>query len=343
MIRDLEAPPGLIGHALTSPAELDLPALVDLIDAAWREDYGQRTRPSYDEQFVRWLTTGPEWVATRLSTDDGELVGFELALERALYCADGELRVFYPMLLAVTPPRRRQGLGQWLIDNLHAQACERGADLLVSTFEAGRSGSPTVERSVSRANGWSFRRFHQPGTWLRRLDVDPPVRSQTKVLVTRIAAGEAEVLALDAELRIYGAAFGLKGSFAAQYLSPRWSDAGVLSCAFEDGNRCCVLYRLVRLVRGSAHARLSGQIQAMHGPGCTASQLRAAIVEACVDFRERGCFAATLLDHGTMTADDLGSIGFVPTESAIAFFARGPSAQVARLESARPPFWLDSL
>jgi ribosomal protein S18 acetylase RimI-like enzyme len=121
MLQALATRNGLTSYAVTAVEDLDLPALLAMMDEAWQMDYRDQVRLAFDEAFLRWLMVEPVWVGILLCTPAGTPVGFEMALERTLYGQQQPFRAYYPTVFTVSARHRRRGLGRWLLEELNHQ------------------------------------------------------------------------------------------------------------------------------------------------------------------------------------------------------------------------------
>ena len=87
------------------------------------------------------------WVGILVCTEAGQPVGFELALERTLFCRQTPLRAYYASVFTVSAQHRRRGIGRWLLEGINQVVFEeRNADLVFSTFEM--TGSIAADGTV---------------------------------------------------------------------------------------------------------------------------------------------------------------------------------------------------
>lgn len=365
MLRALESRQGLTSYAVTSIDDLDLPVLVALLDEAWQADYPQQARVAFDEPYLRWLLGDPEpdWVGVLLCTPAGRPVGFEVALERTLYCRQQAFRAYYATLFGVSPTQRRRGLGRWLIETLsHLVFAERGADLIFATFHAQHGGLRASQSTYDRNPDWGARSFPPNSIWGQRLGTVAVSDSSTNrafpvtrvvcpagaTALTPVADGDGlavpalpSVAVVNETLRAqYQMAFGLGGTFRAQYLSPGASDAGVFW--FEaDRAQCAISFHVSPVARDAQTVGLLGQIQTVHAARCTPEHLRQALHHVCQFFRERQCYGATILDQGVVPHEVLEAVRFRPTHDRRIFVVRGPGAILAPFAEVSPPYCLD--
>ncbi|MCZ6874534.1 MAG: GNAT family N-acetyltransferase, partial [bacterium] len=174
MLHRLDSREGLTRYAITSIADLDLPALLALMAEAWQADYTDHVRPDFNQAFLRRMMADSTWVGILVCTEAGQPVGFELALQRTLYCRQVPLRTYYATVFTVSAQHRRRGIGQWLLAGINQLVFEeQQADLIFSTFHHGHAGSPTVQSTFDRIPDWGVNRFYSTPIWSRRLDREP--------------------------------------------------------------------------------------------------------------------------------------------------------------------------
>jgi GNAT superfamily N-acetyltransferase len=127
------------------------------------------------------------WVGMLVGTEAGQPVGFELALERTLYCRQVPLRAYYATLFTVSAQYRRRGIGRWLLEGINQLVFEaQQAALIFSTFHHGHAGSPTVQSTFERILDWGVQRFYTTPIWSRRLDREPLPALPEPLSVTRV-------------------------------------------------------------------------------------------------------------------------------------------------------------
>ncbi|MCP4605263.1 MAG: hypothetical protein GY847_32890 [Proteobacteria bacterium] len=362
MLQPLDSRDGLTLYAITSIADLDFAALLTLMEEAWQADYTDHVRPDFNEAFLRRMMAGSTWVGILVGTDTGQPVGFELALERTLYCRQAPLRAYYATVFTVSSQHRRRGIGQWILEGInHLLFEEQQADLIFSTFHHGQAGSPTVQSTFNRIPDWGVNRFHTTPVWSRRLDRNPLPPLKEPVSVTRVvwpanhaewtaeadpaASAEITLPTLDAftqTLRTqYEVAFGLEGSFRSQYLLPGAPDAGTLWYDLGQGTVCCANFYITPLAVNDRHLRPAGAIQGLHTEACTPVHLERVLRHLAQVLREHGCFTMTLYDLGMIPYELLHRLGFRPSEDRYAYTVRGPRHAIEQFATVKPPFFID--
>lgn len=361
MLRTLDSQNGLTRYAITSIDDLDFPAVLALIAEAWQADYVDHVRPDFTEAFLRRLMTDATWVGIMVCTDTGQPVGFELALERILYCRQQPLRAYYATVFTVSSHYRRQGLGRWVLEGInHLVFEEQQADLIFSTFHQGHAGSPTVQATFDRIPDGGVHRFHTMPFWSRRLDREPfppltrplsvtPVvlpKDGTEFVPHASAAAThttlPSVAAFTQAVRAqYDVAFGLDASFRTLYLHPDASDAGTLWYDLGQGASCCVSYYVTPLIVNDHPLNPVGQIHSVHAQDCTPAHLEHVLHHLGLFFHEQGCFAISLCDEGVIPPDVLRQLGFHPSDDQYVFAVRGPRRAIESFTTVQPPFFLD--
>jgi hypothetical protein len=335
------------GHRLFevgSYADLDLDTLVPMLDRAWRLDYAGAARLDFDGAVLRKMMRDPWWVAVLAVDGDGKPSAFELALERTLYVKGRTLHAFYASVLTVSADHRSQGLGRLVLGGINRLVfAERGADVIVSTFHEGHSGSPAVQSTFDRIPGWGVVRFHRTPIWSRRLDRDPlpPLDPAPAVEALEPATGRGTPLdlgALEAQIRAaFSASFALSESLGAQYLAPEDGTSGLL--LYQEDALCG--FNILPMAIEDHRLRPVGQLQLLHAPGASEERIGTIVHHLATVLAARGCFVMTALEMGVVTRAVLEQLGFAPTDTAIAFAARGPKRNLEPFEDLRPPFFLD--
>jgi GNAT superfamily N-acetyltransferase len=360
MLQSLDSRDGLTRYAITSIADLDLPALLALMAEAWQADYTDHVRPDFTEAFLRRLMTGTTWVGVLVCTAGGQPVGFELALARTLYCRQTPLQAYYASVFTVSAQHRRRGIGRWLLEGINQMVFEeQHADLIFSTFHQGHAGSPTVQSTFDQIPDWGVHRFHTSPAWSRRLDREPLPPLTEPLAVTRVVrpADQAEwippadnttaitlpsIEAFTHTLRThYDVAFGLDGSFRTQYLLPDAPDAGTLWYDLGQGAVCCASYYATPLIVNERHLRPVGAIHSLHAAQCTPAHLEQVLRHLGQLFLDQGCFAMSLYDLGVIPPALLQHLGFRPSKDRYAYAVRGPRRIIDPFTTVQPPFFLD--
>lgn len=360
MLQPLDSRDGLTRYAVTSIADLDFPALLALMTEAWQADYTEQVRPDFNEAFLRRMMGGTTWVGVMVCTEAGQPVGFELALERTLYCRQTPLRAYYASVFTVSAQQRRRGIGRWLLQGINQLVFEQQqADLIFSTFHHGHAGSPTVQATFDPIPDWGVQRFYTTPIWSRRLDRDPLPALTEPPAVTRVVwpadqaawtthaepAADLTLPSLDAfthTLRSqYDVAFGLDASFRTMYLLPDAPDAGMLWYDLGQGAVCCASYYLTPLIVNDRRLRPVGVIQALHTQHCTPAQLERVLLHLAQWFLDHGCFAMSLYELGVIPPALLQHLTFKPSEDRYVFAVRGPRRAIEPFTTVQPPFFID--
>jgi GNAT superfamily N-acetyltransferase len=362
MLQALDSYRRMTCYAATSVNDLELPALLTLLEEAWQADYRDRERITLDEAFLRWLMAEPVWVGLLVCTDEGQPVGFELALKRTLYCHQQPLQAYYNTLFTVSSQHRRRGLGRWMLHCInHLLFEERGADVVVAAFHPGHAGLPTVQSAHERLPGWGIKLFHAACIWGRRLDGHPLPAIEPPPAAIRIAlqadapyftplSSEGTpaswslptVAALTERLRTcHQVAFGLEGSFQTRYLRPGAPHAGTFWYDFGQGAQCSISFDMVALRRNEHCVGLLGRLQTVYAHHCAPEHLSRALHWLCCFFQDQGCCLVGLLDHGVIPHEVLRALSFRPTGEKRVFAVRGPQAAIRAFETVYPPYFID--
>lgn len=333
-----------------------------MIDRAWRVDYVDQPRLAFSETVLRKFAPGRWWVAVLACASDGSPVGFELALERRLCLREKVLRAYYASVFTVSADHRRQGLGRFILEGINRLVFEEhGGDLILSTFQEGHAGSPTVQSTFDRIADWGVVRFHRSEIWARRLDRDLPAPPQPAPRVVRLErsdddapAGLRVAATADAVIDVprletidrllrneFTTSFELSASLAARYLRPGDEASGTLFYDLGSGRFALVCFNILPMAINERRLRPIGQLQLLLAPGCSEDEIERVVRHLALDLAERGCFALTLVDLGMVPRSALEGVGLVATEDRIAFAARGPRSTIEAFERLRPPFFLD--
>jgi GNAT superfamily N-acetyltransferase len=362
MLRPLDSRDGLTRYVIASIADLDFPALLALMAEAWQADYRDHVRPDFTEAFLRRMMVGATWVGVLVCTEAGQPVGFELALERTLYCRQAPLRAYYATVFTVSAHQRRRGIGRWLLEGINRLAFEEHqADLVFSTFHLGHAGSPTVQATFDRIPDWAVHRFHTTPIWSRRLDREPLQPLTEPIAVTRVvwpadhaewithpdpaAAADIRLPTLDAfthSIRTqYAVAFGLDASFRTQYLLPDAPEAGTLWYDPGPGAACCASFSITPLTVNERRLRPAGVVQSLHTEACTPAHLERVLRHLAQVFLDHGCFAMSLYDLGVVPPALLHRLGFHPSADRYTYAVRGPRRTIEPFTTVQPPFFID--
>ncbi len=114
--------------AIRSASEVEIPALRALAEQIWRVSYAEMITPAQIDYMLEWMY-GPETIAREMAEGvvwetawlDGEMVGFHSC---TLDAPEQRLKLNKLYLL---PELQGSGLGQQLIERVHALAAQRGA------------------------------------------------------------------------------------------------------------------------------------------------------------------------------------------------------------------------
>jgi hypothetical protein len=127
MLRAFATHQGFQRFVCSAVTDLDVPALLALLQEAWQADSMDQVRPDFTEAFLRRLMAEQEWVGILVCTPAGQPIGFELALPRTLYCRQQPLRAYYATVFTVSSHYRRLGLdGSFRTQYLQPDATDAG-------------------------------------------------------------------------------------------------------------------------------------------------------------------------------------------------------------------------
>ena len=359
-LRTLDSRDGLTRQVVTSTSDFELAALASLMREAWAADYVDSLRLDFNEDHLHHMMTGSAWFAVLVTADDGHPVGFEIAMQRTLYCREQQLQVFLASAFAVSSRQRRRGIGRWVLEGINQVAFEeRGADLLFSSFHHGAAGSPTVQATFDRIEGFAVNRFHTFPSWGRRIDKEPLPPMEAPVSVARLQhsagdsnwearaqAGSGSVSVPDLDLFTqtvrarYDVAYAPQASFRDYFLDANSCEAGALWYDFGEGATCFVCYSLTPLIVNERVLRPTGMIHAVHAENCQPAHFEQLLVHLAHRFLEQGCFAMTLYDVGIFPHDVLKKLG-LQSDDRFYYAVRGPREVIDRFSEVSPPFFLD--
>lgn len=322
--------------------------LQQLVGAAWDHDYADEAVYRFDERELDWLL--PPGHAFGVLARDGQdrLVGCELAFRRTVRLWGRTYRAYYVTLLTAHPDLRGQGVGQRVLHHLTREALQvRDAELLVSTFDAGHAGLPTVTRSLrpaGREDGtpalslritapirfWGWTRDvaladrYEPLRGVQRLALRPAALRLVQVKPAALAEG-TRILARGREGSVFAgtpAVFGFDGShsLAAMYAS---EVADTLTIAVGARARCQVAYQLRSLTRPGLPAQPVGQIQLVTAPGASPLQVAEALRLVNNLLIEAGCLMTIIAPAAMVSPISLLRAGFFPIDRRIRLALRG--------------------
>ena len=293
------------------------------------------------------LMLGSHWAGVLVQAPNGDPVGFELALERTLQVRDKNLRAFYVTALTVSAEHRGRGLGRLVLEGINQLVFDKcGADLILSTFHEGHSGSPAVQSTFDRIEGFCVHRFHQSPVYSRRLDKDPlPQLEQPPRAKPLNDPTQAETI--EVHLREhFEVSFALEASLASQYLQARNISSGFwrydLPADKGDSEAPLLIgWNLLPMAYNERDLPPIGQLQFLFAPDRSAATIERALHDAATRLHKKGCFAVSVLDMGTAPISVLERLGFAATETLVTFAARGPIETIDTLEGVSPPFFYD--
>jgi hypothetical protein len=183
---------------------------------------------------------------------------------------------------------------------------------------------------------WSRRLDHTS----RRLDKNPLPPLERRPPFVRASAGDAAALD-DLVAGECAVAFTFSQSLSAHYLDRDSPTSGLLRYDLGSGTTGLAGWNVLPMAINDRRLRPIGQLQLVLAPGATDAQIETMVHDVALFLAERGCFAMTLLDLGVVPRGVLDHLGFVATETLIAFAARGPKTTLEAFAGLRPPFFLD--
>jgi GNAT superfamily N-acetyltransferase len=345
----------------------DLVGICALVGRAWSPDYGDRSVLRFDMDYLRWLLGGRRWFGIEVRDAADLLVGCEVALERRIIWARRALCGYYATLLMVAPDHRGRGIAQGILRHLTAEALDRRrADVIVSAFDAGSAGCPTVERSVAGARGDLSLRLSPPlKVWacsadLREVDRYEPLSGAMRAALWpgvrrllefeprgadgRLAASPSTLDEAAAAIACHGGfGFELSGSPTAQYAHRDGGAAGTLRLEFGGAAAVYVAWHVAPIARPGLPDRPIGTIQFAIPDRATPRNQACALRHVNRLLLRQGCLATIILDAGMISRRVLWRSGFRPTPRRIRFAVRGRTRRLSVFPRFSGPFGLDLL
>jgi GNAT superfamily N-acetyltransferase len=355
---------GYIYHKFDAASRPDWAALEQLVGRAWGRDYTEKAVICFNNHYLDWLLQDDRWFGIQVTDRHGRLVGCEVALERQVVWNGRRLRGYYVTLLSVDPDHRGRGIAQRILRHLTEVALdERQADVLVSSFDAGAAGRPTVQKSVARVQGEIDLRISSPiSMWACTADLREVDQYEPMIGLSRIALwpglhwllgfsprpDEPGLTAHAASLddvadpcSDFG--FGLTGGPALMYRSRTDNRAGTLRFSFADRERVTISWHMVTLSKFGLPDRPLGMVQFVLPEAASGRNLVLALRHVNRFLLGQGCIATTILDTGMVSRGRLWQAGFRPTPRRIHFAVRGWSAKMAELGEFPRPLSVDLL
>ena len=352
---------------VSSVDDLELDSLLPMIDEAWMHDYADEPRLDFNEAVLRKFLYGQTWAAVLARASDGAPVGFELAMERILRVGEQTLKAYYVSILTVSAQHRRKGLGRFVLEGINQLVFEeRAGDLILSTFHEGHAGSPAVQSTFDLIPDWGVARFHTGTIWSRRLDRDPLpplapppqcVRLEMvgvspeqglRAMPEEASSSSREELAIPDAAAIDAAtsaacsvSFAFRASLSSQYLRGSNEASGTLLFDFGSGKLCFACFNILPMMINERPLRPVGQLQLLLAHDHEEDQIEAVVHQLALYLTERGCFAMSLVDTGSVPRAALERLGFRATDDRITFAARGPNTTIQAFEGMQPPFFVD--
>ena len=351
-------------NAATNPP---MSQILDLVDRAWSHDYRGRAIIQFDEAYLDWLTAGNDWFGIAARDGDGNLVGMELALGRNLNWNGHLLKSFYVTLLTCDPDHRGRGIAQRILHHLTEQALEENqADLIVSSFDAGAAGRPTVEKSVSAGAYPLALALSKPmSMWactrsLREVDAYEPLAGVSRAALwpgirqlLEFSPGD-NVIPADVRPTRPGRAakdsssstgFGFVGSFDldAMYDERHGGHSGTWQIDAGHGQTAAVAWHKSWIARSALPDRQVATLQLMQCDALSRCQQVRCLRQLNQTFLNDGCFAVTALQTGSVSSSVLWRAGFRPTPRRIHLAVRGRETTIRNAGQLRGPFSVDLL
>jgi GNAT superfamily N-acetyltransferase len=336
--------------------------LADLVARAWGHDYRDKAVMRFDAPYLDWLLQGDNWFGIRVTDPAGRLIGCEVALEREIQWQGRRLRGYFVTLLTVDPAHRGRGLAQRILQRLGLEALNvRGADVLVSCFDAGAAGKPTVQKMIAGAKGAMTLRLSSPLTlWACTADLRQADRYEPLGGLARVALwpGVRSLLAFspssDPGLRAtpgslaeaytpQGFAFLPDANLSEMYRSRDDRRAGMRRFLFGADEAVAIAWHVSVLTKPGLPDQLMGTIQLVLPENVTASNLARSLRYVNSLLIKQGCLGTTILDTGVVPRTVLWRAGFRPTPRRIHLAVRGPAATLDLCPDLRGPFSVDLL
>jgi|GEM_PF-6345252 len=339
--------------------------LARVIEQAWSWDYRNKAILRFDHSYLLWLMKAESFFGVWVTTEAGEPAGCELALVRTLFSSGRYYRTCYVTLLSVAPPYRGRGIAQRILGYLSRAAFEiyRG-ELIVSAFDRGAAGEPTVRKSVAQDAGGSAIHVLPPlrlwGCAYDLLEMDryerlsgaariallPPLRKLVEApsrVGRRIgfSPGPKSPVRPSEVESAFAFGFVFDHAIASLYPEGLGGDSGTLSFDFPDGSHCFFSYHISTLMKEGLSDRKVGQIQLVFPGTASPLHLRRALRSVNRALSEAGCLGSMIMDTGALSKWVLLGAGYFPTDRTIHFSIRGPSRVLGALSAVKAPFFVD--
>ncbi len=369
MRQSLDTRNGLTCSTFDAPQDIDQTALLNFLNTSWQADYVDQPYFVFDHVYLsRLMRCRHHWIGGLITDRRDMPIGFEICIERTLYCRGQRFQAYYNRLFTIHADYRRQGLGSWLVRQMnHVLFKERGTALIVSAFHPGHAGFPTAQHihqpipDAPPCTDWRLQCIHQAPLWARRLDLGPLPPISAGLTPTRLfhqphnstwvpepvvevptsrpwPIAEALNTSLATQVQI---GLGFDANFQAQYLHRHDDGAGTFWYAFDTSAQCVLSYDIITLMyKGDPLGQL-GRIQSVFAPHCTPDQLYHALHHICHHFQHRGCFLVSLLDHGVWPHTVLKRLSFETSGEDRWFTVRGLPSTLEAFHDIRPPHVLD--
>lgn len=311
----------------SSAGGVDIDALVELGELAFRHNYRGKLRVVYDAEYYERLLVGDDWFSVLALDENERLVGCVISLLRTLTYRGEQFPAAYSTSWAVDPAYRRTGASLRIWQVLSEE--QRVRDLIgIGAAHGGNSGTrggvvfrapPELRRAqvlVASDAIWS-RTLTGPsptgaggrsGAALRRLCfVDGPYAYDDPD--APIDVREYQRL-LDASGAL---AFAPSQGFAQMYFNSEQTLSGAFRVECGGDSGCVVGYSIFSLALDDADVGRIGRIQFFQPFGCDAEQQATALDAICAYLQRAGCSSASILDQRAVDHAVLERCGFVRT------------------------------
>jgi GNAT superfamily N-acetyltransferase len=143
--------------------------IINLIDRAWKHDYGVDGFLRYDKEYFNWLTLSPEFdpeLAIGVYSKKGELVGFNAVVPATYKWRSKRLKGGISTYLSIDPRHRGKGLARELILETVKRSITNKYDILLAYFDFKFIGKKVFESAIRESGIKSLEmKFMQKGDW----------------------------------------------------------------------------------------------------------------------------------------------------------------------------------
>jgi GNAT superfamily N-acetyltransferase len=332
--------------------------LSDVAMRAWAADYTDKAVYRFDAAHLRWLLSSGRGFAVIGRDPHGTPVACEVAVARTVRWGDRTLQVYVVTLLSVVPEARGQGWARRVLDAVTEEALDvRGADGIVSMYDAGQAGEPTVIAHAHRS-GLQLCTSPTYTYWGAVRDVAAPARYEPLTGISALAGwpGLRQLVQIRPE-RVRG--LPLRHTTATDALRPPDADlalqlgteldpmygeeGGCIRCDTASGS-VGVAWHGVRLTRTGLPDATVVMIQLLTAPGVRERHLAHALRSVNAFFLgEHGALAVTWLETGLYRPTTLLRGGFLPTDRRVRYAIRGPADRIADIRAPMQRCFVDML